>query len=219
MFKIYQTNSSLIQEKYSLSELLEKMPDAIKERALRYKFEADAYQFVVGRLLLRYGLKEMGFDDLLDKIYILENGKPYLEKLSFNISHSGNIVVCVLADLGQVGIDIEQHKQIKLSDFEAFFTPKEWIDIDTAENPLQKFFMYWTRKESIIKALGVNLSYLHQIEIDLAKNYFIEKEQYWYLYDLDFGEGYTGALCSDIDSELQKIELSAEVLYKAKPHL
>lgn len=212
MYKIYHTNSLLIQEKYSLRELIEKMPLAIQERALRYKFESDGYQFVIGRLLLKHGLREMGRDDDIAQITYLKNDKPHLDQVSFNISHSGNMVVCLMADQGQIGIDIEQHKRLELSDFEAFFTPKEWSNINKAPSPLQKFFCYWTRKESIIKAMGVNLSYLHQIEIDASKDHFSQNGQSWFLKDLDFGPGYYGALCADAKEEEQRFEVATEVL-------
>jgi len=212
MYKIYQTNSLLIQEKYSLAELLKNMPAAIQKRACRYKFEIDGYQFVVGRLLLKYGLREMGRSDLLDQITYLENDKPHLDSISFNISHSGNLVVCMLAEQGQIGIDIEHFKQLELIDFEAFFTAREWVDINNASSPLQKFFWYWTRKESIIKALGVNLSYLHQIEIDASKDHFSQKEHLWFLQDLDFGPNYYGALCADVKGQVENYEVPAEVL-------
>lgn len=212
MFKIYHTNTLLIKEKYSLEELLASMPIDIQNRARRYRFEHDGYQFVIGRLLLKYGLREMGRGDLLDQIIYLDNDKPYLDDISFNISHSGNLVVCILAEQGQIGIDIEQHKQVNLSDFEAFFTQKEWLSIIESPLPLRKFFCYWTRKESIIKALGVNLSYLHQIEIDASKNHFLQNGQSWFLQDLEFGKGIYASLCTDAMGELQKIEVPAELL-------
>ncbi len=136
MYRIYQTNSLLIQEKYSLAELIEKMPATIQERARRYKFEVDGYQFVVGRLLLKHGLREMGRGDQLAQITYLENDKPHLDHISFNISHSGDLVVCMLAEQGQIGIDIEQHKQLNLSDFEAFIpsTKVTIVGIENAEN-------------------------------------------------------------------------------------
>lgn len=212
MYRIYHTNSLYIQEKYSLAELIEKMPATIQKRARRYKFESDAYQFVIGRLLLKHGLMEMGRGNQLAQITYLENDKPHLDDISFNISHSGNLVVCVLAEQGQIGIDIEQHKQLDLSGFETFFTPKEWTHINKAASPLQKFFSYWTRKESIIKALGVNLSYLHQIEIDASKDHFTQNGREWFLQDLNFGQDYYGSLCVDTKGQEHRIEVPAEVL-------
>ena len=212
MYRIYQINSLFIQEKYSLAELLGKMPATIQERAHRYKFESDAYHFVLGRLLLKHGLKDMGRGDLLAHITYLENDKPHLDQVSFNISHSGNLVVCLLAEQGQIGIDIEQHKPLNLSDFEAFFTPNEWSHINKAASPIEKFFWYWTRKESIIKAMGFNLSYLHQIEIDASKNHFFQNGQEWFLRDLAIGKDYYGALCTDTNEQEQSFEVPADLL-------
>jgi len=212
MYRIYQVNSFSIMEKYSLEALLVNMPLAVQERALRYKFEIDAYQFVVGRLLLKHGLKEMGRFNQLSQITYLENDKPHLDQVSFNISHSGDLVVCLLAEQGQIGIDIEQHKPLNLSDFEAFFTPNEWSHINKAASPIEKFFWYWTRKESIIKAMGVNLSYLHQIEIDASKNHFAQNGQEWFLRDLAIGKDYYGALCTDTNEQEQSFEVPADIL-------
>ena len=199
MQTIYQADSKRYQAKESLEKLLEKLPLNMHERALRYKFKEDAYNFVVGRLLLKKGLEELDMANQLQNITIQKSGKPYLKDVFFNISHSGNLVVCVISTKGVVGIDIEKIKEVKLEDFDAWFSKKEWAEINKAPSPLQKFYWYWTRKESIIKALGVTLSYLHKIEIDATKDHFIENGKKWYLKDLDFGNDYFGALCSEIE--------------------
>ena len=199
MQTIYQADSKRYQAKESLEKLLEKLPLNMHERALRYKFKDDAYNYVVGRLLLKKGLEELGMGDQLQNITFQKSGKPYLKDVFFNISHSENKVVCALSTKGMVGIDIEKIKEVKLEDFDAWFSKKEWAEINKASSPLQKFYWYWTRKESIIKALGVTLSYLHKIEIDATKDHFTEDGKKWYLKDLDFGSGYCSALCSEVE--------------------
>lgn len=199
MQTIYQADSKQYQAKESLEKLLEKLPLNMHEKALRYKFKEDAYDFVVGRLLLKKGLEELGMGDQLQNITYQKSEKPYLKDVFFNISHSGNLVVCALSTEGMIGIDIEKIKEVKLDDFDAWFSKKEWTEINNASSPLQKFYWYWTRKESIIKALGVTLSYLHKIEVDATKDHFIENGKKWYLKDLDFGSGYCGALCSEVE--------------------
>jgi 4'-phosphopantetheinyl transferase len=199
MLTIYQADAKRIQGEKSLEKLLEKLPVDMHKRALRYKFKKDAYNFVVGRLLLKRGLEALGKVDQFERIAYQTSGKPFLDDVFFNISHSGDLVVCVLSTKGVVGIDIEKIKEVKLEDFDAWFSKKEWTEINNASSPLQKFYWYWTRKESIIKALGVTLSYLHKIEVDATKDHFIENGKKWYLKDLDFGAGYFGALCSEVE--------------------
>ena len=209
MIYIYYTDSKLVRQKYKLKDFIEKLPEKMHKRAYRYKFEKDGFNFVLGRLLLNKGLEDLGWGDRLENIRYLESGKPFLENVYFNISHTEGLVVCALSTKGEIGIDIEKVKQVKLDDFEAWFTKKEWAEINSSPSPLQKFYWYWTRKESIIKALSTNLSYLHKIEVDATKNFFSDEGKKWYLKDLDFGKGFTGALCSEIQiSDLKQIVIT-----------
>ena len=200
MIFIYQADSSPLKLGNKVEKLLQELPKCLHERALRYKFEEDALNFILGRLLLKKGLEKLGLGDQLEQVAYHKNGKPYLPTVAFNISHTKNKVVCALSTDGRVGIDIEKEKVIGLEDFKTWwYSEKEWGDITAAEHTSQKFYWYWTRKESIIKALGVTLAYLHEIELDPTKDFFIENEKQWHLRDLDFGEGYYGAICSEVD--------------------
>jgi len=206
MICIYQADSNYIRKYKALNDLLRDLPAKTHERANRYKFAPDAYNFALGRLLLKAGLEELKIGSQLEQIEYQESGKPFLRDVFFNISHTENLVVCALSTKGEIGIDIEKVKQVSLADFNAWFTEKEWAKINSSPSPLQKFYWYWTRKESIIKALGVNLSYLHKIEIDASKDHFIDNGKKWWLKNIDFGTSYYGALCSEIPiSDLRQI--------------
>jgi 4'-phosphopantetheinyl transferase len=207
--KIYTTDIESYQKVQALSVLLQKLPLELHARALRYQLETDAYAFVLGRLLLKAGLESLGKGHLFDTIQISKNGKPYIEGLSFSISHTENRVVCAISENGEIGLDIEKIKPIDLQNFVAFFTETEMQTIKAASDPMDVFYRYWTRKESIIKALGTNLAYLHKIEIDPSLDVFEENEKRWYLRDLDFGVGYKAALCGE--SEF----IEADIIFKS----
>ncbi len=196
MIYIYQADSFRIKQNMQLNNLLKYLPESMNDRTFQYKFEQDAYNFVLGRLLLRKGLKDLGLSNQIEHIEYQKNSKPFLKDVFFNISHTDNLVVCAISLEGEIGIDVEKTKPVVLEDFEPWFTIGEWSDIIKSTESIRKFYWYWTRKESIIKALGLTLSYLHQIEIDTTKDLFIEKSNKWYLNDLDFGADHTGALCS-----------------------
>lgn len=197
MVYIYQADDKFINEEISLDELLLKLPVIMHERAKRYKFEQDAYNFVLGRLLLKQGLEHLGMGDQFAHIEYQKKGKPFLKGVFFNISHTENRIVCAISTEGEIGIDVEKIKPVKLTDFGSWFTENEWIDINNATTPLHKFYRYWTMKESIIKALGVDLSYLHKIEVDISQDHFLDQNKKWYFKALDFGLDYAGALCSE----------------------
>lgn len=201
MIYIYQAESETLQDKKDLQYLLRELPENMHERALRYRFKQDAYNYVLGRLLLKRGLIAIGLGSKFQNISIQEDGKPTIEGIHFNISHSHNLVVCAISTDGIIGIDVEKEKQVNLEDFKSWFTKTEWTDINNAGHPIKKFYWYWTRKESVIKALGVKLSYLHKIELDARQDFFIENGKKWYLRDLDFGSGFFGSLCSEIEIE------------------
>jgi len=197
MIYIYQADSTEVSKKVPLVELLKDFPKFMHERALRYKSEQAGYNFIIGRMLLNEGLKKLGMVEEFEKIGFHPTGKPFLKKAFFNISHSDSKVVCAITTQGEIGLDIEKVKPIKLNNFNAFFTEKEWTEINSSASPLDNFYWFWTRKESIIKALGVNLSHLHKIEVDTTNDHFIENDKKWFLNDLDFGEGFCAALCSE----------------------
>jgi len=194
---IYQADSNRFKQENSLKDLLGELPGNMHERAFRYKFEQDAYNYVVGRLLLKKGLEKFGMGKQLEHIAYQKDDKPFLDGVFFNISHTENLVVCAISTKGAIGIDVEKEKAVVLKNFKSWFTVQEWVDITNAPSPIGKFYWYWTRKESIIKALGVKLSYMNKIELDSTQDFFMENGKKYYLKDLDFGSGFFGALCAE----------------------
>jgi len=205
------SNSDVLDIGKTIHELLEKLPSSLHQRALRFRREEDAYNFVLGRLLLQQGLQELKLRDTIEDIQFETSGKPYLDSVAFNISHTAGKVVCAISEHGKVGVDIEKEIQAELTYFEPWFTPQEWQNIHEASIPLHRFYRYWTRKESIIKALGLTLSDLHQIELDINQDVFEEKEKAWYLQDLNVGAGYVGAICSEESLEVPVLVREVEM--------
>jgi len=194
---IFQTSSRDIGEETVMKTLLLSLPFPMQKRALRYKFRMDAKDYVAGKALLRSALARVkSFESLKDVLYE-DNGKPYLKTIDFNISHSANRVLLAFSQQGKLGIDVEQIKPIVLADFRSFFTNEEWLDIENNTEPFHRFYWYWTRKESIIKALGITLAYLHQIEIDPTQDYFVDKGKKWFLRDLDLSGHFVGSICTE----------------------
>lgn len=92
-----------------------------------------------------------------------KHGKPYLNcdqfpGLEFNLTHSGDIVLCAFTRSGAVGIDLETARLMKNVDdvVNRFFAAEEKVFFKTLED-LEKqafFFRLWTIKESYVKAIG-----------------------------------------------------------------
>lgn len=144
---------------YLIEKYLNEFPDDFKEKVLAYRKWEDSQLSLLGRLLLNYGLQRMGIKNKKNLNYTFYN-KPFLDDINtkFNISHSGEIVVCILSDTNDVGIDVEIIDKINIQDFESQMTKSEWGNIRIAEDEKKAFFDYWTQKEAVIKANGKGLS-------------------------------------------------------------
>ena len=137
----------------------------------------------------------------------LKNGKPLIDGIHFNISHSGHQVICGFSNEGQLGVDLEKISPIDFEDFTSVFSVQEWAAIKNANNPIRAFYWFWTRKESIIKALGHNLSYLHQIELDVSANHVVVDGKRYCLQNVDMEQGFLGTVCTEEEiEELETIE-------------
>ncbi|GAA4115425.1 4'-phosphopantetheinyl transferase superfamily protein [Aquimarina addita] len=130
------------------------LPDSMQERISKYRRWQDAHAYLYGRLLLKEGMRQLGYTNALDTIKRTKYGKPYFvdSSFAFNISHSGEYIVCVISTDEQehLGIDIEKIKPIVIEDFSGIFSSKEKKEIDNYD----KFYTCWTRKEAIVKADG-----------------------------------------------------------------
>jgi 4'-phosphopantetheinyl transferase len=104
-------------------------------------------------------------------------GKPALESansrpLYFNLSHSRALALVAITRLGEIGVDVEQVREMPSRDAlaERFFHPNEVTTLQRL-NPDQRaagFFNAWTRKEAFLKATGKGISYgIDRVEVTL----------------------------------------------------
>jgi len=178
------------------------LPLYMQKKLLKFRRWQDAHAYLYGRLLLKEGLLEFGFNSSLELMRKGEFGKPYFEDadFSFNISHSGDYIVCVISsdEKENIGIDIEKISLIDLDDFSSVLSPREKSLVDSNE----KFYNYWTRKEAIIKADGrgllIPLDTLETIDLSVALG-----EQQYFLKKINIDREYKAHIAS-----LKKIEMT-----------
>ena len=87
---------------------------------------------------------------------------PGFQHLRFNLSHTKGLVACALAWKHDIGIDVETlDRNNRLIDIAGrFFSEEECADLQKLPRQQQpdRFFDYWTLKESFIKAKGMGLA-------------------------------------------------------------
>ncbi|WP_426668318.1 4'-phosphopantetheinyl transferase family protein [Mucilaginibacter sp. McL0603] len=138
-----------------LADKLALLPEKLRQQALRKRQWIDRQLSIAGKLLLIHLLEKFKSDFTLSHLKYNTYHRPYFNaEFDFNIAHSGNMVICCGTDTGQIGIDIEQIKEIDLDDYLNYFTKNEWDKIDHYPKRFNGFYNFWTRKEAVLKAIG-----------------------------------------------------------------
>jgi 4'-phosphopantetheinyl transferase len=191
-----------------------RLPENIQAKVMRYRRWEDRQAKMLGHLLLREGLSERGFDvESLGVISTEQFGRPYVrQNVDFNVSHSGDYVVCAVSEGTRVGIDIEKRRAFSFSDLAECFTEDEQEELMNSENRTVTFYDLWTMKESVLKADGRGLFVpLSQVVIEdgLARLNGAK----WFLTKLDFGADYSCHLATSTELatlELDKMEFDSD---------
>jgi 4'-phosphopantetheinyl transferase len=140
----------------------------------------------LGKALLAKGLDYIGLSDhSLANLVCTGLDRPYFinSELDFNISHSGEYIVCGISSTGKIGVDIEEIKEVPFEDFTDNFTQSEWRNIENGKTKIAGFYDYWTKKEAFLKAIGMGLNVpLNQIEI--LDNKILWENKEWFLHEV-----------------------------------
>ncbi|MCM1327093.1 MAG: 4'-phosphopantetheinyl transferase superfamily protein [Bacteroidales bacterium] len=130
-----------------------------------------------------------------------KRGKPYFRDipLFFNLSHSGDYVICVVSK-HETGVDIQKQKPVRVRQISNRFfheREREWLAGLSEKERTEAFFRLWTRKEAYGKMTGEGIA-------DAAGRDFSDldarwlKGTFWAEYSLSEGSlsgGYKIACC------------------------
>jgi 4'-phosphopantetheinyl transferase len=143
---------------------------AEKDRMRRFHFERDRDSYRAAHALARFALSSCEAAVPPDK-WVFEmssHGRPEvaggcgLPRLRFNISHTRNMVACIVTRDLDCGVDLEAtHRFSDLDDVaRTVLAPAELGTIAAAPDTEQPmlFCRYWTLKEAYAKALGLGMS-------------------------------------------------------------
>lgn len=149
------------QEVLDIVEAL--LVDDERVRAGRFRKREDRQRYSLAHGLKRFVLsKILGVAPQSLVFSQGEKGKPFCDMAGapqFNLSHSGDWVLCGLSSIADMGVDVESAER-EISDAVARYSlNSEQLDkVSNADNPAECLMLYWTQKEAISKALGLGLS-------------------------------------------------------------
>ena len=186
---------------------LSKIDPEQKDRIMRFHFIEDKKRALAGILLSKYAIGKV-FGLLPDEIRFEKNkyGKPHVAGRSgvhYNISHSGDYVVCAVSS-SPVGIDVQEISGQNLDVADRFFSQEERDALAMCEGDAKRklFYEIWSLKEAYIKCIGMGLSKpLDEFGVvkESGKYRLIDKgewidEYHFCKYDID--ERYSLCVCS-----------------------
>ncbi len=161
MIAIYYSYISKENHSRLINQRLKEFSLEFQKKNKLFRNWEDAQLTLLGKVMLFDVINELCSLKITDsQLNYNKYGKPFLDdnKISFNISHSGEIVVCAISYDCEIGIDIEKKCEISIEDFTFQMTEKELHTILISEDKTNSFFDYWTQKEAVIKAHGKGLS-------------------------------------------------------------
>lgn len=165
---IWITEPELITETWLLEAYRGILSPQEREKQQRFLFERHRKQYLVSHALVRITLSRYSL--VPPEAWTFSTnayGRPEIQApaspgLRFNLSHTDGMVVVAVALAADVGVDVEDAQRAgeTVSVADRFFAPSEVAALRALEvgRQRERFFEYWTLKESYIKARGMGLS-------------------------------------------------------------
>lgn len=152
------------------------------DKVKRFKFIKDYSIYLISHVIMRLLLSQYTNIKAKEILYqYKENEKPWISKdICFNLSHAHKKAVIGFYKK-EIGVDIEYKKE--LGDYNSIgdlvFSKEEKIYMNRG-NKKDKFYELWTKKEAIIKGIGVGLNEeVKDLSVGTKKQFHRKHNQVW----------------------------------------
>jgi 4'-phosphopantetheinyl transferase len=197
------------------------LSEAERSQELRFYFADDRQRYLVTRALVRTVLSAHVFGGIRPEEWQfasnrfgrpeIGNEHPELGQISFNISHTEGLILLGIACAGVLGVDVEalDDRAASLEVAAHSFAPSEHSALCAlpVEQQRDRFFEYWTLKESYIKARGLGLSIpLQEFGFRFPEDRFIElwvdpwqgdSPDRWHFWQFRVRDEFLAAVCAE----------------------
>lgn len=140
----------------TVKTLMSLAPAEKQIRIRRQRVRQNADNMLAGAALARHLLWQEFQIPYTAKIAYGPHGKPYLADypdVHFNISHSGQYVVCIVSDR-PVGIDIQEIVPYCPETAVSVCSQEEIVRLNSSAESEAEFARIWTKKEAFVKLTG-----------------------------------------------------------------
>ena len=143
------------------------LDEAERKRAARFLFDEHQHDYIVFHALLRSLLaRYLGAPAAALRFTAAAEGKPAIDGLGFNLSHSADRALLAVTAGEQVGADLELERDdldaLALADRYFYGAELEAVRAAASGNAAEgrrSFFRHWVAKEAVLKGVGVGLGF------------------------------------------------------------
>ena len=151
MVKCHIKNCDGLKDPIESPETMSDLSDIRRASIMKYKMVADRKRSLAAGLLIRDFLSEYGKS--WKDIDISDKGRPMIEGMDFNISHSGSYAIIAISEK-KIGCDIEHIKGRNYCVAKRYFSETETAWMEDADSKDEAFYRIWTARESYSKSTG-----------------------------------------------------------------
>jgi len=153
-----------------LSHLSALLSEDERRQQTRFHLADDRLRYLLTRAMVRTVLSRHAAVDPADWAFTVNaygrpeiaNPHPDARTLRFNVSHTRGLIALAVSREREVGVDVENvlERPVSTGIADRFFSPAEAAELARlpATRRQDRFFEYWTFKESYIKARGLGLT-------------------------------------------------------------
>ena len=186
-YKVSPESICSAQQSEQIADWLEELPVIKQKSVKKLRQQKDQALSLAGLQLLKIAMAD--YPDIpfsLDQLQFPKLGKPFFNAdVDFNISHSGDVVSCVVSRSCKVGIDIELLREVNPATLNKFLLESSNEQNHSGVKERKRdFFDIWTKNEAIIKAANCGSIY-NMSEIKLEHNGGRYQEHFWSTYPID----------------------------------
>lgn len=166
---IWLTDPGCVTDSATLEAYDALMTSEEREKQRRFRIARDRHDYLVTRALVRTTLSRYGaVPPAAWRLEHNRHGRPHLppgqceRDLRFNVSHTRGLIACAVTLGREIGVDVEcmsrPGETVEVAD--RYFSASEIGSLRAlpADRRRERFFEYWTLKESYIKARGMGLA-------------------------------------------------------------
>lgn len=197
----------------------------------RFHFARDRRRYLVTRALVRTVLSRYAAVDPAAWMFSPnEYGRPAATNaeahdLRFNLSHTHSMIVLGVTRGRELGVDVEnvRAREVSIDIARHYFAPDEVAALNVVPPHRQqdRFFEYWTFKESYIKARGMGLSlpldkfsfhYPHDAAVDIAIHpELADDASRWQFWQFRPSPEYLVAVCAERTGDAPRVTVREAV--------